>query len=77
MTIPAALYALAAIAVLSAGCATSDQTQPPAEEHELPEYRTGSSIPKRAPRPKTQEERAAEEAAQAQRNATAIVRPGG
>jgi hypothetical protein len=78
MKIPAAVYALAAIAFLGAGCATSDETQQPSAEHEQAEYRTGSNIPKRAARPKTQEERdrAAEEAEQARRDAAATQRPG-
>jgi hypothetical protein len=79
MKIPAAVHALAAVAVLGAGCAAPDDKQQSDQQSEQPEYRTGSNIPKRAARPKTQEERdrAAQDAEQAQRDAEKILRPGG
>lgn len=79
MQIPAALYALATVAVLGAGCAATDDKRQPAEASEQPDYRTGSNIPKHYARPKTQEERnrAAQEAEEAKRDAEKILRPGG
>ena len=78
MKIPAAVQALAAVAVLGAGCAAPDDKQQSAEPSEQAVYRTGSNIPTRAPKPKTQEERdrAAQEAEQAKRDAEKILRPG-
>ena len=77
MKTPALALALAA-AVLGTGCATSTDTQQTSEVREQPEYRTGSNLPVRAPKPKTQEEReqAARDAEQARRDAEKIVRPG-
>ena len=77
MKIFAAVLALAAT-VPGAGCATSTDTQQTTDVREQPEYRTGSSIPMRPPRPKTQEERdrAAKDAEQARRDAEKILRPG-
>ena len=45
---------------------------------EQPEYRTGSNLPMRTPKPKTQEERdrAAQQAEQAKRDAEKLQRPG-
>lgn len=67
-----------AYAVLGAGCAATDATPSSSEPHEQPEYRTGSNIPVRVARPKTQEEkdRAAADEEQARRNAEKILRPG-
>ncbi len=76
MKISAVVLALAA-AVIAAGCATSSDTQQTGEVREQPEYRTGSNLPMRAPKPKTQEERdrAAQDAEQARRDAEKILRP--
>ena len=77
MKIPAFVLAPAA-AVLGAGCATSTDTQQTTEVREQPEYRTGSNLPMRAPKQKTQEERerAAQEAEQAKRDAEKLLRAG-
>ena len=77
MKLPALVLALAA-AVLGAGCATCTDTQQTTEAREQPEYRTGSNLPMRAPKPKTQEERdrAAQEAEQAKCDAEKILRQG-
>ncbi len=74
------LVPLAATALIAAGCAdTGPDTQSSSREpREQPEYRTGSNLPVRAPRPKTKEEReqAQRDAEQAQRDAEKILRPG-
>ena len=72
------LVSLLAAAALGAGCAAPADTGSSSEPREQPEYRTGSNLPLRLPKPKTKEEReqAARDAEQAQRDAEKILRPG-